>query len=173
MKRRDLFKMTGALAALPGAARQAEAATESASWKPQVLNAHQNATVVVLTDLIIPDTDTPGAKAANINRYIDLFASEATAAQQQQLISGLGWLDTYANQKHGHSFVNCSNAEQIALLETLDANRDPALNTGHQFFQMMKGMTTQFYYNTALGFRELNKGGRVPSTFACKHGGHA
>jgi hypothetical protein len=175
MKRRDLFKMTGALAAAVPAATVAQAAAPApeAPWKPQVLNSHQNDTIVALTDLIIPETDTPGAKAANVNRYIDLFLSATPADQTEHLIGGLGWLDRYANEKHGHAFVACSKDEQVAMLEALDANKEPGLEAGHEFFDMMKGITSRFYYNTAFGFRELNKGGRVPATFGCTHGGHA
>ena len=168
MNRRDLFKITGALAAVPAVAVAAPPAVEAA-WKPSLLNAHQNETVVVLTDLIIPETDTPGARASNVIRYIDLFLKDAPDPQAQQPVSGLGWLDRHANQIHGHAFTGCS----IAMLELLDANKEPGLQPGHQFFAVMNGMTSQFYYFTAIGFRELNKGGRVPSTFGCKHGGHA
>ncbi|HEY3743361.1 MAG TPA: gluconate 2-dehydrogenase subunit 3 family protein [Bryobacteraceae bacterium] len=172
MKRRDLFKMTGALAAVvPGAA--AVTAAPEIPWKPQVLNAHQNETIIVISDLIIPETDTPGAKAANVNRYIDLFLSVTPADQTENLIGGLGWLDRYTNQQHGHAFTSCSKDQQIAILEALAANQQPGLETGHAFFDTIKGITTRFYYNTAIGFRELNKGGRMPSTFGCAHGGHA
>jgi len=41
-------------------------------WKPLFLDAHQNETLIVLSDLILPATDTPGAKEALVNRYIDL-----------------------------------------------------------------------------------------------------
>jgi len=174
MKRRDLFKMTGAVAAVPTAAFGVPTpAQEAAVWKPSVLTAHQNETIIVLTDLIIPETDTPGAKAANINRYIDVFLKEVPANEAAALISGLGWLDAHANRIHAHGFVGCSKDQQIAIVESLDANKDPDLASGHQFFQMMKGITSRFYYNTAIGYRELNKGGRVPLTFGCKHGGHA
>src|SRR5450631_2655609 len=111
MKRRDLFKMTGALAALPVA--QAAETAASTPWKPSTLSAHQNDTIVALTDLIIPETDTPGAKAANVNRYVDLFLKEVPAEQAQQLFGGLVWLDQYANQKHGHGFIGCSKDQQI------------------------------------------------------------
>ena len=173
MKRRDLFKLTAALAAVPAAAVAAPADAPPATWTPSTLNGHQNETVIALTDLIIPETDTPGAKAANVNRYIDLFLKQVPSEQSQAMISGLGWLDQYSNSKYGRGFIGCTKPQQIAMLETVDANKEPGLQPGHEFFQMMKGMTSQFYYNTAIGYRELNKGGRVPSTFGCQHGGHA
>ena len=164
----------GALAAIPATAIAAPPPpAEAAAWKPSVLNAHQNETVIALTDLIIPETDTPGAKAAGVNRYFDLFLKESPAEQTQHLIAGLGWLDRHANQKYGHAFAGCPKDQQIAILEALDTNKEPGLQPGHQFFETMKSMTSQIYYNTSIGYRELNKGGRVPSTFACQHGGHA
>jgi hypothetical protein len=173
MKRRDLFKMTGALAASPAVALAATHSLAEPPWKPEVLTAHQNDTIVALTDLIIPETDTPGAKAANVNRYIDLFLKETPSDQTEHLIAGLGWLDRYANQIHGRAFTSCSKDQQISILEAFDANKEPGIQPGHDFFEMMKGITTRFYYNTAIGFRELNKGGRAPSSFGCEHGGHA
>ena len=50
-------------------------------WTPRVLTARQNDAVVVLTELIIPETDTPGAKAALVNRFIDSVLSDATAGR--------------------------------------------------------------------------------------------
>src|SRR5262245_53303704 len=42
-------------------------------WKPLFLDEHQNQTLIVLSDLIIPETDTPGAKQALVNRFVDLL----------------------------------------------------------------------------------------------------
>ena len=47
----------------------------AAAWKPLFFNAHQNETVSILSELIIPATDTPGAKAAKVNEFIDLMLS--------------------------------------------------------------------------------------------------
>ncbi|MBA2604267.1 MAG: hypothetical protein H0U94_11845, partial [Acidobacteria bacterium] len=43
----------------------------AASWTPKALTPAQNETVIVLTELIIPETDTPGARGALVNRFID------------------------------------------------------------------------------------------------------
>src|SRR5215472_10887291 len=51
-------------------------AQTGANWKPQFFDAHQNETLIALTDLIIPTTNTPGAKAALVNRYLDLRYNE-------------------------------------------------------------------------------------------------
>jgi hypothetical protein len=165
MNRRDLL-LFSAGAALP-------LRTFGADWKPAALNAHQNETVIVLTELIIPATDTPGAKAALVNRYIDQLLGEGPAAERDRFLEGLKWLDEYATRIHMQPFVRCAPAEQTAILRTLDAGGDAEVEAGHRFFRMTKQLTARIYYATQAGFRELNKGGRVPSTFACKHPEHA
>lgn len=138
-------------------------------WRPSVLDDHQNETVITLTELIIPATDTPGAKAARVNRYIDLFLRDGAREQRERFVAGLNWLDGYALREHGHPFVHCSPAEQTAMLEALDQGS----GAGRNFFRQVKTLTSRIYYNTQIGYQELNKGGRVPASFGCKHSEHA
>ncbi|MBI3696837.1 MAG: gluconate 2-dehydrogenase subunit 3 family protein [Acidobacteria bacterium] len=168
MNRRELMK--GAAVAAVAARAQTD------GWKPLFFDAHQNETVVALTDLIIPATDTPGARAALVNRHIDLMLSESPAEAQREFLQGLGWLDGYALKKHGAPFARCTAAQQTALLESLDPDRKPTadLRPGTRFFREIKRRTASGYYTSKIGHDELNKGGRVPASFGCPHpGGHA
>ena len=165
MNRRQVLK-AGATAA----AVSSIALPQQQAWKPALLSAGQNQTIIALTNLIIPATDTPGAKAANVNRYIDLFLSETPAAERDRFFSGLKWLDDYATKESGSLFAKLEPVKQIAILEKLDAGMD-SLPEGNQFFRMAKSMTVRFYYQTEIGFKELNKRG-VPGGFGCKHDEH-
>lgn len=166
MHRRDFVKLGASFFTIPAAwAQQAS----KPNWTPSVFDAHQNETVIALSELIIPATDTPGAKAANVNRYMDLFLRDGDPAQRERFISGLDWLDGLAIREHGHPFVHCGQADQIAMLKSLDEGSGP----GHAFFREAKGLTARIYYATEIGFEELNKGGRVPATFGCDHASHA
>jgi len=181
MKRRDLFKISAsAAAALPAlaqtaapAAKPTEIAAASSAWKPKLFDAHQNATVIALTELIIPATDTPGAKAALVNRHLDLLLADGSQEDRVAFITGLNWLDGYAIRLQKHPFVKCTPAQQTAILTTLDSGSDTGIAAGKRFFRLAKSWTARIYYNTQIGYQELNKGGRVPSTFGCTHGSHA
>jgi hypothetical protein len=162
MHRRDLLKLAASFAIPPAWAQQAA----KPDWKPTFLDDHQNETVIALTELIIPATDTPGAKAAHVNRYIDLFLRDGDPRQRDLFMTGLHWLDGHAIQEHGHPFVHLTAAQQTAMLEALDTSKN-------DFFRRAKSMTAGIYYNTQIGYQELNKGGRVPSTFGCPHETHA
>lgn len=166
MNRRDLIRITASVAgALPALA-------QTTTWKPKLLDAHQNDTVVVLTELIIPATDTPGAKAAQVNRYVDLLLADGPTNERDRFLEGLAFLDSYAIRQHKTPFVKCTAAQQIAMLETFDRGGDAAVEPGHRFFRMAKQLTSRIYYATEIGFRELNKGGRVPSSYGCSHAEH-
>ena len=70
---------------LTPAQRGVDASNElkGANWKPVFLDEHQNETLIILSDLIIPATDTPGAKEALVNRYIDLVMAAETHENQK------------------------------------------------------------------------------------------
>ncbi len=187
MKRRDILKTalfgTGAalsgqgppyskhLAANAAAAAAAAEAGEAGTWQPLLFDSHQNKTVVALTDLIIPATDTPGAKASNVNAYIDLVLNDGEPEPRNTFLQGLGWLDGYAIRKHGKPFVECTETRQVALLESLDASPFPGLSAGADFLAQVKRLTIEGYYTSKIGIDELNKGG-VPETYGCTHESH-
>jgi hypothetical protein len=179
VKRRDVLKAGAAAAAVTSVALPQEhvhllapdAVGKAAAWKPSVLSPAQNDLVVTLTELIIPATDTPGAKAANVNRYIDLFLGESSSEERNRFLSGLKWLDEYATKENGAAFVKLEPVKQIAILEKLDAGTDSSLEEGTNIFRMAKSMTARFYYQTDMGFKELNKQGK-PAGWACKHDTH-
>jgi len=170
MHRRDVLKLGATVVAIPGAIPSAWAQQAAKpDWRPSVLSVHQNDTVIAITDLIIPSTDTPGAKAAHVNRYIDLFLRDGSLDQREAIVGGLAWLDAFAIREHGHAFVKCPPAGQVAMLKTLDEGAA----AGHSFFRQIKSLTSRIYYATEIGTRELNKGRRVPASFGCAHGSHA
>lgn len=148
---------------------------KAAGWTPVFLNARQNETVVVLTNLIIPKTDTPGANDANVHRYIDLFLSVGTPADQKQFVNGLAWLDDYAKQNYKAEFGKCSVEQQTTILNRMAGIDTTAIaDTGHTFFNQAKNMTASIYFSTPEGYKELNKLGPPPTKLGCEHaGGHA
>lgn len=163
MNRRDWIKLPATAAMLAPASL-----AQVAAWKPKVLDAHQNDTVVALTETIIPATDTPGAKATLVNRYIDLLLDEGPVEQRNEFLNGLAYLDGQAIARHGQPFVRCTAEQQTTLLAAFDQGAGP----GNRFFHMAKRITSRIYYSTEAGQKELNKGSRVPASYGCTHPEH-
>jgi gluconate 2-dehydrogenase gamma chain len=176
MKRRDIIKsvLLGTGAAISGntvAQSHTSVSTSSTnvssaeSSRALLFDTHQRETVAILSDLIIPATDTPGAKEADVAAYIDLILNDGDDEPRESFLSGLGWLDGYALRTHGNPFVRLTTDQQIALLESLDNPTRSDLGPGVRFFEQIKQLTIEGYYTSKIGIDELNKYG-VPNSYA-------
>lgn len=154
------------------------AAQAAANWKPQFFDAHQNETLIALTDLIIPATDTPGAKAALVNRYADLRYNEETRENQQAIIQALAWFDGRSLALHNKPFVSLTQAQQTALLKPLadPSKARPEDEAGVKAFDFIKELTIFGYYTSKIGLdEELRYQGDTYNTSfpgACTHPEH-
>src|SRR5207249_7567370 len=93
----------------------------AAAWRPRTLTPDQTELVATIAEHILPETDTPGARAVGVHRFIDAMLAEAYATQERQaFVAGLADVDRRARSVHGRRFMECPAAEQVALLETLD-----------------------------------------------------
>jgi hypothetical protein len=177
MQRRDVLKMLATGAVLPvfsspmaALFREAHAQT-GPGYKLRTLNAHQNATVVTMADLIIPETDTPGAKAARVNEFIDVILTEwATPEERQNFLGGLAGVDKESNELYGKDFVDASPMQQVTLLRAMDdysaseraskpqkhGNTVPELDAQLKgnFYDIFRGITLHGYYTSEIGFTQ-------------------
>jgi hypothetical protein len=150
----DAAAHAGAQAESPalGAALPPDPALTAKDWKPKFFDAHQNETVEVLSALIIPDTDTPGARAAQVNRFIDLFLSAADPDFQKQYVQALGWLDGHCLDKYGRPFVKLTREQQTETLTPLTHKSDDADNArGVEKFGILKDLIVHSYYSSEIG----------------------
>ncbi len=139
-------------------------AAEAAPWAPKVFDAHQNETVIVLSELIIPQTDTPGAKAAKVNEFIDLVLDDANESERKQFLKGLAWMDARSQELFGADFVSASPEQQTALLTILASPKNKAFEdqVGIDFFNAIKGLTITGYYTSEIGMKqELGDDGQL------------
>ena len=57
-------------------------------WEPELLSSAQAAKLAELVETIIPETDTPGAKAARVHVFVDLALARCVMPAQQQQVLG-------------------------------------------------------------------------------------
>ncbi|MGB8475461.1 MAG: gluconate 2-dehydrogenase subunit 3 family protein [Candidatus Acidiferrum sp.] len=174
MQRRDALRLLMAGAVLPAFTPEAFAffreAHPAAGYALRTLNPHQNATVVTMTDLIVPATDTPGAKGALVNEFIDLILTEWCIEEERaHFLSGLAGVDKQSNELYGKDFVDASPEQQTALLREMDdaamdefsrdaqeMARPRKFDTQMQgnFWKVFKGITLHGYYTSEIGFSQ-------------------
>lgn len=177
MHRRDVLRLltsTAIVSALPlellQSLRQARAESNPGGGL-RTLNAHQNATITTMSDLIIPETSTPGAKAAKVNEFIDLLLTEwYEAPDATHFLQGITEADAASQARFGKTFIECSAAQQVELMKSWDEGamkfaraqkaagvaktQPPPVN----FFYTVKRLTLLGYYTSEIGFsKELGK----------------
>ncbi len=175
MDRREVLRLLASAAVLPALTPDAFSMlrgmhaelTETPGLK--VLNPRQDATVTAIAELILPQTDTPGATAAKVNQFIDLILADwyddATTAR---FLAGLAEVDQRSQKLTGRRFVDATAAQQTQMMKVLDdeatlaRKKQTAAETASQqhaiapvnFFGMMKKLTLLGYYTSQIGFED-------------------
>ncbi len=176
MNRRDALRMLTAGAVLPALTPELFAfyrqAHPDSSYALRTLNPHQNDTIVAMIDQILPATDTPGAKAARVNEFIDVILTEwANDEERRNFLDGLADVDKQSNALFGKDFASASPAQQLVLLRSMDAASSVARSQRKEgpplwepegrdtqmqgdFFTVFKNMTLHGYYTSEIGFSQ-------------------
>jgi hypothetical protein len=138
------------------------------AWKPRALDTDQTELVATIAEHILPETDTPGARAAGVHRFIDTMLAEYyPAADRQRFISGLAEVDARAQRLAGRPFLRCSPEQQRAILDELDreAFARPPSPTTPSFFRTFKELTVVGYYTSEIGATRELRYVQVPGRF--------
>ncbi len=144
------------------------------------VDAGQQALLAEVAETIIPTTDTPGAKGAKVNEFIDLLLTEwFEPSEAKQFLDGLADVDVRSNAKFSTAFLDCTPAQQTELLTLLDAEamdflkKQKSLGAGAttlpmNFFYQLKKLTLAGYYTSEIGFsQELGRSIIPPGHAGC------
>lgn len=94
---------------------------QTADWTPSTLSSDQNELVTVISEHIMPETDTPGARTAQVNRFIDKLLTEwHPSSHRNHFLEGLDEVDARCQDEYGSAFLECTDEEQVAVLTALD-----------------------------------------------------
>lgn len=159
MQRREVVRFLGAALALPFLPRNAEAAIElgeklhrrlddNGDVPFRTLNREQQALVTDIAEMIIPETDTPGATSVKVPQFIDLILSEwASDEEKAAFLAGIGDVDKRASALGAPKFVDLTPTQKTELLTALDAAREDKSGAGLAFARM-KGLTVYGYFTS-------------------------
>ena len=145
-----------------------ERRTPDGAWTPRALTVDQLDLVATIAEHILPETDSPGARAVGVHRFIDaMLADSSPDEERRRFLAGLADVDARARQSHGRGFLRCATHEQRSLLDQLDreAFAAPLDRAATPFFRTMKELTLVGYYTSEAGaVRELRHA-PVPGRF--------
>lgn len=147
----------------PLASRVALAQAENSP--PVFFDAQQFSIVERVVDLIIPETDTPGAHAAGVHHFIDLMLAEwASPVRRARYRQGLQSIDARARADAANDFVSIAATEQLSVLQALDeeAHDVGAVET---FFRDFKKLVLFGYYTSETGATEELRFDMIPGDY--------
>ena len=167
-ERRETLKILGAIGAtcaFPFAGDELFGQQAGAAPAPKFFTPSEFAVVSRVADLIIPQTDTPGAVGAGVPAYID-YVVRSNESLQKRMRVGLRWLES-------ERFLELNERQQIALLSPLAGaeSREDDRTPRVEFWRAIKGLTADGYYTSKIGLvQELGyKGNMARADFPACH----
>jgi hypothetical protein len=176
MDRREALRKT---ALLMGAAVSASAltgilqgckATPELTYTPQFFTEDQARIVMEVAEIIIPKTDTPGAKDTGVPGFIDLMLKDCYKKEDQdRFIAGLTSFDEEAKKAYGDSFIYCKPEQQVELVTKVHAaalaeakeNKEPK----RPFILMAKELTLLGFFTSEPGATQVLQYIAVPGSY--------
>jgi hypothetical protein len=162
--------LVGQGAMLAGCAGQPAAATGTSS-----LNSLFRQTDIDLldeiADTILPETSTPGAKAAGVGPFIALMVADTYYENDQQVFfNGLQALQNLSLRMYGATFMVVARAQRFRLLEELDTQQYLYMETRAEgmpvhYFRMMKELALLGYFTSEVGCKQALRYAETPGRF--------
>jgi hypothetical protein len=124
-----------------------------------------------IADTVLPDTSTPGAKAAGVGPFMIVMVTDTyTADEQTTFTSGLAQVDAESMSEFGVNFLAATAAQQTRLLERLDREQFEYMQTRSgseptHYFRMMKQLTLLGYFTSEIGCTQAQRYREAPGRF--------
>jgi hypothetical protein len=171
MRRRDLLSLIAAATgcAFVGGSGPAAAAPAGPLFTPQDVALFDE-----VAETILPRTDTPGAKDANLGAFMATYSQACyTPEQLASLKSGVGALNREMQKRFGVDFLRATPAQRTAALLEIDREaRAYALAPGRawdgkapHWFTLMKQLTLYGFFTSEPGATKVARYRPVPGKY--------
>ena len=152
-------------------------AKQEPTWQPAFLTKEQGALVAEVAEIIIPRTDTPGAKDAGVPAFIDTLLKDVyTQEDRDRYVSGLQAFDEAARSQHGKPFMELGKPQQTELVQAFndaavaeELSYDPRpANLRRPFILMTKELALLGFFTSEPGATQVLQYAAVPGAYqAC------
>jgi len=175
MNRREAIKQVTAMLggfALAGssglltAVERAHARAATARAQVGSFSAQDIALLDEVADTILPETKTPGAKAAHVGPFMALMVTDTYDDKQQAIFrDGIQKLNAASP-----SFMAATPAQRLAWLEQLDREQKAYMDTRPDgapphYFRLMKELTLLGYFTSEIGCTHAMRYRETPGRF--------
>lgn len=169
--RRTAMLMGGAVSApaMLGVLQGCKAKPEI-NWQPEFLSREQGALISDVAEIIIPRTDTPGAKDAGVPGFIDKMLKDVYPPEEQQKFTdAMTAFDDQAEKEYGDPFIELSQEDKLDFVtkkhkEAIEAHRiDPKQQ--RPFILMAKELTMLGFFTSEPGATQVLQYSPVPGAY--------
>lgn len=168
MNRRDALKsvmvmmggtMVGATAILTGCAPEHQ--IEGLNFSPEDI-----AFLDEIGDTIIPETDTPGAKAVGIGSFIVMMVKDTYDAEQQKtFVDGLNAMRKDFKSTKGSDFVEATAEDRLTYLNGMYDQYKTSKGEEAKVINMLKDLTVLGYFSSEIGATQALNYIEVPGRY--------
>jgi gluconate 2-dehydrogenase gamma chain len=148
-------------------------AKQDENWQPVFLTSERAALVAEVAEIIIPRTDTPGAKDIGVAALIDRMLKDVyPTTDQERFIVGLDAFDAKARTQFGRPFLSLEQDAQRDLIrtttETAMAAERAHVGTDplpRPFILMTRELTLLGYFTSQAGASKVLQYNPVPGPY--------
>lgn len=179
MERRDILKMIVAATgtAFIGTPALAYTVRPEVTLKDTGFSQDDVSLLNELGECIIPRTDTPGAKDANVGEIMAVMVADCYTRQEREIFKrGLLKINVLAKQKHQKNYISLSADQRFAIASELDQeareyngeNTQPLESTGKpspHFFSMIKQLVLFGFFTSEIGATKVLRHVAIPGSY--------
>lgn len=124
-----------------------------------------------IADTILPPTDTPGAKAAQVGKFMTVMVDDCYEKEDQEVFhQGLKQINEAADTTYKKNFMKMSPEERLEMLIALDKEQKEFQKTKKpeersHYFRMMKELTLLGYYTSEIGCTQARRYVERPGSY--------
>ncbi len=141
----------------------ADAPTPDAPAAGETIGAFDSADIELLAEIaetILPETDTPGAKAAGVGPFIALMVTDTYSPSEQQIfMEGLAALELESQQANGSGFTGLSSEQRLEIAQRLDREQYDATQNDSDapphYFRMLKELTVLGFFTSEVAYQDV------------------
>lgn len=144
--------------------------TPELTYVPQFFSEDQGRLVMEVAEIIIPKTDTPGAKDVGVPGFIDTMLKECYKKEDQdRFLAGLTAFDEEAKKAYADSFIYCKPEQQVELVKKTHDAAIAESKTNKEakrpFILMAKELTLLGFFTSEPGATQVLQYEAVPGSY--------
>jgi gluconate 2-dehydrogenase gamma chain len=142
------------------------------AFAPTFFTADQAALIAEVSEIIIPKTDTPGAKDVGVPQFIDVLVRDCYKKEDQDnFLKGLDEFDKGAKDAYGDAFMDLDSGKQVEYVTKVHGDMIAATkgvdmrDKPRPFMHSMKELTVVGFFSSEPGATQVLQYDPVPGAY--------